>query len=501
MNKIVATFLATAAMTQSLCGIDGDPMLVEKCTEYNYLANQKVISKEVVVSVHTAPELTTAIQNAAVNLDSSTTINVHGEIIGHFCVPATVHTIRLIGATSDATLNANGCGIPLTVKLGGKVEVEKLTITGADDCSDYGVVNFGSLKIVKSSVVNNGEGGGVLNHGNLFVHKSSISNNCGVGLYTQVGGITKITDSAIDNNSSKGLYTYAGSVDIAHSTVNRNGCIGLYNYYGAKLTVDDVKIIENRGYGISNDYASIVTVLESDITGNLGGGIYNEGTLCNIAKSLLSSNTGPGFDNYEYSVAYIDDCFFQYNTTGGIRNRDTSSLFIVESRFDGNVSTGQGGAIYNDGSSSVNINTSVFENNRAESGGAIYNANLLAVDDTKFENNFGTCRGGAISNSCEGSCVIKESKFVSNSTNGDGGGLENAGTATVQDSHFKENTAQRGGGLANVSSGVLLVTQSKVTNNTATNGVGAGGGIFSNGSSLTVLDSNVVNNISDDIVE
>ena len=63
------------------------------------------------------------------------------------------------------------------------------------------------------------------------------------------------------------------------------------------------------------------------------------------------------------------------------------------------------------------------------------------------------------------------SAFLSNSASDSGGGIDNLGTATVQESTLSGNTAESdGGGLFNGTSGTLSVKDSKVLGNTAPSG-------------------------------
>jgi len=71
----------------------------------------------------------------------------------------------------------------------------------------------------------------------------------------------------------------------------------------------------------------------------------------------------------------------------------------------------------------------------------------------------------------------------------------------VLNSNIRKNSGVLGGGLANFTPGSLSVISSKVVKNTATFGVGGGGGIYSTNSSLTLEDSHVAHNTPDQVVE
>ena len=100
--------------------------------------------------------------------------------------------------------------------------------------------------------------------------------------------------------------------------------------------------------------------------------------------------------------------------------------------------------------------------------------------------------GGGINNA--GTLSVNRCLIVSNTTTGPGGGIYNSGTLTVNASTFASNSSaslfQAGGGIAN--SGALTVTQCTFTGNSA-NG---GGAIFSSSGTLDVQQSTISSNIA-----
>ena len=92
-----------------------------------------------------------------------------------------------------------------------------------------------------------------------------------------------------------------------------------------------------------------------------------------------------------------------------------------------------------------------------------------------------------------GALLVTDSTLSNNSaSNGYGGGISNAGTLTVTDSTLSNNSAPNGdgGGIANLYA-TLTVTDSTLSNNSALDG--DGGGIY-NAGTLTVTDSTLSNN-------
>jgi len=77
---------------------------------------------------------------------------------------------------------------------------------------------------------------------------------------------------------------------------------------------------------------------------------------------------------------------------------------------------------------------------------------------------------------------------------GDGGGIYNSGILTVTNSTLSANTADLGGGILNNFGGTLMVTNSTLSGNTAG---GAGGGIANLGGTLMVTNSTLSANTAD----
>lgn len=136
----------------------------------------------------------------------------------------------------------------------------------------------------------------------------------------------------------------------------------------------------------------------------------------------------------------------------------------------GSVS-GNGGGIYNDGSQ-LTLNASVLKNNTSSAAG---NA------------------GAGLANLNNAITIINASLIgLGNSANsGDGGGIVNDSTLTLNNSTISGNTAQRGAGIDNVSPATANLNQSTVTGNTAS---GAGGGVRNSGGTFSLQNSIVAGN-------
>ncbi len=125
----------------------------------------------------------------------------------------------------------------------------------------------------------------------------------------------------------------------------------------------------------------------------------------------------------------------------------------------------------------------------AGDGGAVKNAGALTIGQATFSSNHAV-DGGGLYNS--GTATVTQSQFTGNSADTTGGGLENTGVLTLIDSTIANNTAVGGGGLDNA--GNLTIQRSTVSSNTATS---EGGAIDNYNGSLTIADSAIVSNTSD----
>ena len=144
-----------------------------------------------------------------------------------------------------------------------------------------------------------------------------------------------------------------------------------------------------------------------------------------------------------------------------------------------------------DNSGTLTVSDSVFSNNTAGAGGAIFNGSggtLVVTGSTFIDNGTSvTVYGSGIFNEIGATATVTGSTFTGNSGTGDGGGgifNEVGGTLTVSGSIFTGNVLS---GIVN--GGVLTVSGSTFTANSGT------GGILNEGT-LTVTDSTFTSNFS-----
>ena len=198
--------------------------------------------------------------------------------------------------------------------------------------------------------------------------------------------IVNFTNVAFTN----ALNNYGGVMQ-SKGTVNLNN-VSIYKNTQKSGSTPTVSSIYNTG---------VMTIVNSNIYENDGYGlIFNSGNLDIINTSISSNNVAKGTT---YAFLYID-----------------------------------GGA--------VNVINSTLSDNTARLGGIWLNKGTLNVNNATFENNVVTVgNGGAIHIESDSStATIKDSKFIGNKANKDGGAIYNKGTLNIETSIFDVNAASNG---------------------------------------------------------
>ena len=120
-------------------------------------------------------------------------------------------------------------------------------------------------------------------------------------------------------------------------------------------------------------------------------------------------------------------------------------------------------------------------------GGALTNAGTLTLRDFAFENNSGP-QGGSIVNT--GTATLEDCVFNGNRADNVGGAVSNAGTLMLTRAIFSGNAAPRGGAIYNDIKGSILLNAGTFSGNSA----GVYGGAIYNKGALTVSTSTMSGN-------
>ena len=199
--------------------------------------------------------------------------------------------------------------------------------------------------------------------------------------------IVNFTNVAFTN----ALNNYGGVMQNLKGTVNLNN-VSFYKNTQKSGSTPTVSSIYNTG---------VMTIANSNIYENDGYGlIFNSGNLDIINTTISSNNVANGTT---YAFLYID-------------------------------------------SGAVNVINSTLSDNTARLAGIWLNKGTLNVNNATFENNVVTVgNGGAIHIEYDSStATIKDSKFIGNKANKDGGAIYNKGKLNIETSIFDANAASNG---------------------------------------------------------
>ena len=230
------------------------------------------------------------------------------------------------------------------------------------------------------------------------------------GVIANLGGSVNIVNSAFSGNVS----SYGGGV--LYQNDNGNANISNSVFDSNRATRGDGGVLYNE-YETTSTFTN--TVFQNNSAPNGYGGVaFNDGTL-NISDSLIVSNSasGGGAGLYNSNTMNLTNVRFINNTStesaGAVYS--TGMMNLTAGIFENN-SGDTGGAIGNYGiigdTLFAQISDSRFSGNSATYGGAIYNWDDIYIIDSVFENNTATDNGGAIFNLAQLYLIANQSDIV-----------------------------------------------------------------------------------------
>src|SRR5918992_314538 len=303
----------------------------------------------------------------------------------------------------------------------------------------------------------------------------------------------------------------SGTVEIVDSKLagNSAGSGGAAVHNTSEGTVDIVssEVVDNPGLMIP-DPAQVIDPLDPEPIEYIPGpGVYepvasplfNEGRFdevgtIRVEDSIVARNYAPtdgaGLHNDGDGTLEIVDSTFEENTSegnGGAVYSNGGKVDIVGSELDNNLAHADGGAFYSNGQTSsvglrseVTVSQSSFDENEARAGsGAIHSdgdAEMFATDIDVSQNDAVESSGGGLSVHGRSSLVLTDGRFVSNFALDEGGGLFTASERPiiVRDSRFRANSTGLPGLVDGHDAG--------------------GGGIYTEGGPIEILDTDVLDN-------
>ncbi len=336
-----------------------------------------------------------------------------------------------------------------------------ITVSGNNASRVFEVQEGGLNFILKNLKVVNGrstgEGGAILTGQKtvLTVENCQFNNNAaGVGGAIVAGNYSKNTviNSQFDSNQATANLEQAG------------GAIHVKSL--SELTVQGSKFTNNKGIngGAINNLLSRLTVENSTF--------LNNDTTAGATLGTAATNYTKGYGGAIYTDGASDKA-----------NPDSGTIYIRNSRFEGNKGAGQGGALF----------LFVYPPDKiVVEGCAILNNTVMK--DAKGDSLGGGLRAG------NGELTITNSTLANNSAESQGGGLwvGEKSPVTISYSTFSGNKATDAAGTSGLGGAMFLnngTNPTTITNATiANNQAGFQGGGFWGGGATTTLKNTIVAN-------
>jgi hypothetical protein len=303
--------------------------------------------------------------------------------------------------------------------------------------------------------------------------------------------------SGLQGDLRYAINTANSNADLSNRIVFQPGLTGTI-----RLTLG--KLMVSKALALSGPGADVLTV-----SGNHQSGVFDieapAGQTVILSDLTIADGTGAG--------DYVG-----FAAGGGLFN-EAATLALDHTTFSRNTlppepnNAGGGGALFNyQGSVTLNDATITDSHGDRVTGLAIDNLGTMTIHNSTISGNSGTLLQSNVSNRPGATMVVEDSVISQNSSNignngtltltrctvaqntgAFGGGLNNAGSASVIDSTIANNAASpTGGGIFN-EFGQLTVRGSTISGNTAV----YAGGIFNLEHTLTVTDSTISGNTAE----
>jgi len=222
---------------------------------------------------------------------------------------------------------------------------------------------------------------------------------------------------------------------------------------------------------------------------------------CSLREAIIAGNANPDANIFKALITFDVDGTFTLTRSGADDTANAGDLDITSETIILGNGAGKtvidGGGIdrvfHIVGGAIVVIQGVTIQNG---SGGIYNDGSQLTLNASVLKNNVSSAAGNAgagLANLNNAITIINASLIgPGNSANsGEGGGIVNDSTLTVNNSTISGNTAQLGAGIDNVSGATANLNQSTVTGNTAS---GAGGGVRNSGATFVLQNSIVAGN-------
>lgn len=329
--------------------------------------------------------------------DASTITSVTASSGNPTLVPNQPANINVTGSGSTRTLNIT----PAAGQIGAAV----ITVTvsaGTESVSDTFVLTVCFASVVVTSNADSGPGS----------LRQAIIDACPGATITFSGVVSPISLTSGQLTINKDLTIQGPGANLL--TVQRSsGSFRIFNVTSGAatasisgLTVSNGSTF-SEGAGIRNAAGTLTLtdcVLSGNVASTFGGGLYHQTGTLNVTGCTFLNNSLDNFHN------------------GGAMHLNSGTVNITNSTFTGNSAVNIGGAIFAQNSSTVNVNGSTFVGNSAARGAGIFNNGALRIVNSTFDGNTASGNGGGL-NDEGGSATIVNCTFAGNSSQGQGGGI------------------------------------------------------------------------------
>ena len=297
-------------------------------------------------------------------------------------------------------------------------------------CSGGAIYNYqdGSCNIVDSSFIDNaaGENGGVIYNEDevlMDILNSSFINNTadvdGGVIFADKTAETSIVNSTFTNNAALTgfggvIYSQIGLNNYTNVTFINNAAVSGGVFYKEFTSFENIVNSKFTNNEATNGYGGAIFI----------GGAINDDSVCILEHANFNKNTAS-------------------DQGGAIYADDGSQLDISNSIFSSNsviAENGLGGAIATGDECIVKITESEFTGNKAVEAGAIYvkDESIFTISNSKFDSNLANKTGAAIYGVADSKIMIDNCGFTQDRVLSDNGGIISgySGTIEISNSDF-----------------------------------------------------------------
>jgi hypothetical protein len=249
------------------------------------------------------------------------------------------------------------------------------------------------------------------------------------------------------------------------------------------LTLTNAGVIDNTatdGAGLWLGPTSATSMFSAAIGPNSaigrGGGFYAAGSVVAHAATLDGNGAAEGGGAWiDPAAEFTGD---QLTIAGNLATGDGGGVWIgggldlTDTAFDNNDAARGAGAFVPAGGSLSLSRTTLRDNTATAEGGGLWTAGDAVADEIAFTGNGASAGAGVFANS---PITLTRVQLVANTATGDAGGAWLGSTANLDSAVITDNVAARGGGLFVHTTGDVTLSNTTLSENTAT--LAGGGGM------------------------